>query len=555
MNKKKIALVIVLFLTVLVLILPIVISKHILVFDTLREFSNMEQYFIKDKTSLYIDWFMYELNGTVMVITNIDPFDIHLYGGAIVLIITTLFIYLIFREINSKLAAIFTLMFILGLDIASTAFYYRPQTIALFIIVFFVYIITKAIKNQEIQTPYVIISFIISLIAINAHKVTKIIPILFILFWGLYLLLKKRFTKDIILIITAAIILVISMIYYFVPFINFYLNVGSEIDPAAFSKTPPKISDFTSLFGIHTIIILVLMCLYFIFKFIKKEPCHKNEKINTHLFISYLILLFIFLLPSYILPMTGLFSANPDRFNIFIYPMIIILIALFLNIFTKEFNLNKYLVIFFIIFITVFYCVPNFEELNKKTTDKSYFYHLSKLPLETEDIIITTFTASPALLSAQEINRNYSRYDTITISGYHYWGPDLNQTLKTRELFRLKNEIDFNLQICNIIKSEQELIEKTPVFPEFIAPSEEEKQNIINILKNKKRILILISKYDQNLRIDKISKSAEINKWWEVRTSLVENENELLRFKNSEIIINDKDVLLIKYNISCEMKI
>ncbi|MCK5611093.1 hypothetical protein KAR91_54975 [Candidatus Pacearchaeota archaeon] len=546
----------------LILIYFLIISSNflfqnpkIIAFDTLREYSNMYNFFVKEGgNSSIIDWFMYTLNGSYFLMSGLDPFYIHVFGGFFIVLLISLFFFLSGRELTKNTGLVLTFLLILLLNplIFSAAFYYRPQTFALlFNLVFFYYIIKS--NNTQSFWPYFIISFIISLAAINVHKTTKIIPLLFIIFWSYKLffsegnLNKKRFYA----LLFASLFLAFVSFNYYIPFLEFYLVSGSKIAPAGFNQDRIPLSNFFTEFGGFLVVVLFLCILIFLSNFIKTKKYNQNI-IEVGLILNLVILVIFFSIYfsfGYLLPNLGLFSVTPNRFDVFIYLFLLLILLVAFDLIKKQYPWGRLIVPLLLLF-TLFQFAPlDFGDAYKHTADKNYLTELSNLNIERGDVIISTFTSSAALEASLDSKEKYSKFDVVIISGYNDWSVNTDALTSIREMFYNPRPYIIESGICKLINAEKEYLEQVIVLPEFQTPTQDEKDKMIRILNNPNRIFILIPLYDQNIRdINMISHNYKIREWWNYRTIPNINLNEFNNIEELQFSYESKNIVMFKYS-------
>lgn len=531
-------------------------NPKIVVFDTLREYGNMYNFFIKEgANSIIIDWFMYTFNGTYFLISGLDPYYIHVYGGLFIILLMSLFFFLSGRELTKNTGLVLTFLFILLLNplIFSAAFYYRPQTFALLFNLLFFYYIIKS-NNTQSFWPYFIISFIISLAAINVHKTTKIIPLFFIIFWSYKIffsegiLNKKRFYA---LLFTFLFLAFVSFNYY-IPFLKFYLFYNSNIDPAAISQEPLTLSNFFLEFGDFLFVVLFLCMLIFLSRF--KKTKKNNDNIREDAFKLNLTILLIFFSTyfsfGYLLPNLGLFTVNSSltRFNVFIYPFLLLILLVAFDSIRKQFPLGRQIVSLLLLLTLFQYALLDFGDSYKYTADQNYLTELSNLNIEPGDVVISTFTSSAALQASLDSKENYSRFDAVIVSGYHDWGSNMDTVKSIRELFYNPKPYISEGRICELINTEKGYLEQLIVL-EFHTLTQDEKNEIIRTLNYPNHIYIFIPLYDQNIRdISKISPDEEIQRWWNYRTIPNINLDEFNNIEELQLFYKSKNIVIFKYS-------
>jgi len=544
MNKKISYFTIIFILFITIFLIALKYFKGLVVFDTLREYGNMYNFFIKQGNGHTLDWGMYYLNGFITLITGTDGFYIHYFGGIFLILLASVFFFIIAKDLSKDyyLALFFTFLFITGTSIFSSIFYYRLQTLSILFHIFFIYILKKANSSNK-SNLYLILTFIITLFSINLHKTTKILPFIFILFWVYYFIKNKSQRKNLPYLFLLILLIIILKYQDYRLFFDFYLGSGKLLDPVAFNQPTLSIDYFLKKFGFFFLAVIPLL----INTLIKNKDIYDLSKKDNFIFFLSSIFFIIYFGISYILPNFNIFSVNLQRFDLFIYPFLL----LFLLFVIRKFN-NKTFFILMILFLIITYVPPDFSESKKLTANMQYFSELRGLGFNKGDIIITTYTSVPAIKASLDYNLDNKRFEIYVLGGYHDWGQNNEQIALIRSLYNSQDENIFINKICENINFEKELIKSIPIFPEFLTPNQFEKENIVKLLDEKKRILFFIPLFDQKVRPKEISKDIDIKNWWRDRTIEIENYELFVNFSISNNIYESENIIVLEINLDCE---
>lgn len=527
MIKKHLFKVVLLFSSLLILISAFP-KGHFLVFDTWRELQNTNIFFFQTESHLPLDWFILYLHGTFSMISGSELFFSFLFGGLFFTFLTAIFFYKSCKLISgsSTWAIFFTTLLILFSDIFASSFYYRSQTISLFLHVVFLFLTLKIFRSINVR-PNIILLIIFSFVGVFAHKTSKVLlPLLTVLL--IYWFFLKIINKNNFLFFMLSIIFLILLSFNtYLSFFTFYfLGVGNILDPQAFSLEPIDLISFMGGMGLLSLIAFILVLIHLAREF----QINGIRGRNGYFFVFGFFMIYFTL--SFIFPHLQFFSANIFRMYLFLFMFLLILSAFI-------FKCNKYTFISLILItslvISVFSAV-DYSESNKITGNYDYYVQMRNIDFQERDVVISSFSATPALKAASSQNPFF--HSIFFIGGYNDWGTHREGLHKSVSLFEDPLSIS-DQKICDLLLNKYLYLEEIPSFPKFLSPSSDTKSLMQRTLKESGRILFFIPLFDQELRSDVTFHDAQINQWWRYRSlanidfaSFTKNEHLILILEN-----------------------
>lgn len=513
------------FLIFFFIVFRFVSSQVFLSFDTLREVSYSRfivDYGILSKSTEFI---LALLLALVSLETNIPVEILSILGGYLILSLTGLFVYLTFRRLTNRSVSLsISFVFLFSPLIIFNASNFRPEIFAYFSLFSIFFLLTFFYISE--RKEYLYSSLIFCLFFFFSHKTGKIAP--FMILFSIFIIIfisEKRIRSGIknnlipTLIVFAFFFVFLSSSYFH--FIYFYLAEGRDISPQGFNSLGEPLLGFTNKFGLILGTILILSVFPLLdYIFLQKRAI---KDVRIYLFILPLIMIFYSFIS--ILPILGL-SILPSRF----YPYLLIS-SLFLLpfIFKRSFSTSLKVIILFLLIVGTF---PLLTTDNLRiTANIDYLQEVYDLPIYPGDVIVTTFTSSPAMINSALLKSNYSG-SIVILSGYHFWGESKEVLESVRDIYLEENYSNFNAKICKSIETEYLYIQSLPEAKDFLVPTMEERESILASLSNPSRIIIVYPKFDIETRK---FEGSEVDNWWKYRSLYNLNHTLLDNFELEEI--------------------
>ena len=520
--------------------LSFLINQHIFSFDTLREMFYIEQLLFLSELGKPSEFGLVLLTSLMALVTNLSPTVLVLILGNFVAFMTGIFIFIMARRLKfSKLSQIVALFIgLFSTLLLFSAENFRPEIFSFLMQVVILFLVFLSIVYEK--RHYLFYSIIPFFFLFITHKTGKLVVFLLIILIVVYFLSSKNKMKDVLSLIIFAILLFLPFINSYLNFFEFYFNTGKEISPQGFNLPLENPLSFFQVFGEIFGILLLFSIIFILIIHMKIYADKKSLYLTT---IAGFSLIFYSII--IILPRMGV-SILPHRFYPYLFLYSIFLVSHILTYLAKK--LNNKITIFLIFLLIISFFPVNFSDPLRITATPDYLESLFKIPFQEGDVIITSFTSSPALINVVANKLDYSS-NYFVISGYHFWGEDKDTLVSVRKIYFSSNKVEFEKNVCNSISAEIENLNNLPSSEEFLVPPSESLKKQISVLEKPHRILIIDPKWDISLRdFDTIDdKSVD---WWKYRSFIGYNSKIFLNpYLNK--IYSSNEIDIYEFNGSC----